>query len=76
MRVRRGQDMELICLEEHIESANNRMKQPLRLTRLNEISISLEKVIKGLGESDVGQCRRLATFIELTENPTVLLNLK
>jgi hypothetical protein len=68
--------MELICLDEHIESANKRMKQPLRLTRLNEISISLEKVIKGLGESDVGQCRRLATYIETFENPTILLNFK
>jgi hypothetical protein len=68
--------MELICLDEHIKTANNRMKSPLGLTRLNEISISLEKVRKGLGKSDVGQCRSLATYIEMFENPTILLNFK
>jgi hypothetical protein len=68
--------MELMCLDEHLKSANNRMKKPLSLIRLNEIATSLDKVRRGLGNSDVGQCRRLITYMDLVEEPTKLLNYK
>lgn len=54
LNVRKRLDIKLMCLVEHIKSANSRMKKPLLLLRINEIVINLGKLQKGLGSSDVG----------------------
>lgn len=76
LSVKNGTTMEVICLDKHIKTANDRIRTPLTLKRLNEIALSLDKVRQELGNADVGQCRQLADYIDLLQNPTDLLNYK